>query len=301
MKHFIDIDQFSKLELRKILIKAKQIKKNKNKNLLFFKNISLGLLFEKQSTRTRLSFSIGMQKLGGNVIELDANQIGFGIRESENDILKVMSQYIDILMVRNHNHEKMKNLASKNHIPIINGLSNFSHPCQILSDIFTIEEHLGAIKGKTIVWLGDANNVLISLIQAAELFKFKLNILTPKSLINKINKIFKDQELNYSYFYNNINKGMNEADCVMTDTWFSMGDIVKKKNVSIFKKFKVNKNIMKKAKKNAIFMHCLPANRNQEVTNEVIDGNQSVVWEQAKNRMYVQQSIINYLVKNVKK
>ena len=301
MKHFIDIDNFSNIELRKILNKAKEIKKNKSKNLSLLKNKFLFLLFEKKSTRTRLSFYIGMQKLGGNVIELETSSIGFGSRESDEDILKVMSQYLDILMIRNDDHKKLISLASKNILPIINGLSNFSHPCQILSDIFTIEEKLGLIQKNKIAWLGDYNNVLISLIQAAEIFKFKLNILIPASLIIKHEIFFKNKKLKYTNFFDDFDKGMKGVDCVMTDVWFSMGEKKSKKKKKLLNSFQVNRNIMYKAKKNAIFMHCLPAHRNEEVTNEVIDGAQSVVWQQAQNRIYVQQSILNYLLKNVKK
>ena len=299
MKHFIDLDKFTNLELRKILQNAKKIKKNKNLNL--FKNKSLGLLFEKQSTRTRLSFSIGMQQLGGSVIEVNSNQIGFGKRESEEDILRVMSQYLDVLMIRNDNHDLLESLASKNIIPIINGLSNLSHPCQILSDVFTIEEKIGLIKDKKIVWMGDYNNVLISLIHAAEIFKFNLNILIPNPLIIKHKKIFNNKKLKYSNFYNNFDIALKNADCIMTDTWISMGEKLNKNKKDMLSKFQVNYNIIKKAKKNVIFMHCLPAHRNEEVSSQVIDGVHSMVWLQAKNRMYVQQSILNYLLKNVKK
>lgn len=299
MKHFIDIDKFSNIELRKILNNSIKIKKIENKNSNLLKNKSLGLLFEKQSTRTRLSFSIGMQKLGGNVIELDSKQIGFGQRESEEDILKAMSQYLDILMIRNDNHELLTSLASKNIIPIINGLSNFSHPCQILSDIFTIEEKLGSIKGKKIVWLGDYNNVLVSLIHAAEIFNFKLNILIPDTLIKKHKIFFKNKKLKNSNFYKDFDIALKYADCIMTDTWVSMGEKSNKNKKKLLSKFQVNNKIIEKAKKNAIFMHCLPAHRNEEVTNQVIDGVNSIVWRQAKNRMYVQQSILNYLLNHV--
>jgi ornithine carbamoyltransferase len=299
VKHFIDIDNFNNKDLRLILTKAKKLKKDKDKNILLLRNKSLGLLFKKKSIRTRLSFNIGMQKLGGNVIELEADKIGLGSRESDEDILKTMSQYLDVLMIRNDDHEQLINLSSKNILPIINGLSNNSHPCQILSDIFTIEEKLGLINKRKIVWIGDYNNVLISLIQAAEVLKFKLNILIPPPLIKKHKKFFRDKKLKFSNFYDDFDLALYEADCIMTDVWFSMGENPSNYKKKLLSKFQVNQNIMKKAKKNAIFMHCLPAYRNQEVTNEVIDGSQSVVWQQAQNRMYVQQSILNYLLKNV--
>ena len=176
VKHFIDIDNFDKAQLRKILNFAKKIKKNPDKYSSLLQNKSLALMFIKQSMRTRLSFNIGMKKLGGHVIELDPKDIGFGNRESEKDIMQVMSKFLDCLIIRNDDHEQILKLSSINSLPIINGLSNFSHPCQILSDIFTIEEFLGNINDNIICWIGDFNNVLVSLIQAAEIFHFKLNI-----------------------------------------------------------------------------------------------------------------------------
>ena len=301
MKHFLDLDHYKKSELRKILSIAKKIKNNPKRYSLLLEHKYLGIIFEKKSIRTRLSFTIGMQKLGGNVIELNNNQIGFGTRESKEDIIKIMSQYLDILMIRNDNHHQLTELAALNTLPIINGLSNYSHPCQILSDIFTIEERLGRIEKTTITWIGDYNNVLMSLIHAAEIFKFKLNILIPNFLYRNEKKILKKRNLKFTYFYNDIKFGLKDADCVMTDVWIAMGEKNKKKKKQILKKFQVNKKIMKKAKKNAIFMHCLPAHRNEEVTDSVIDGKQSVVWQQAQNRMYVQQSILYYLLNNDKK
>ena len=301
MKHFIDIDNFNYSELRAILSFAKKLKKDPNKYSKLLKDKSLGTIFEKESTRTRLSFIIGVKNLGGNIVELQSSQIGFGTRESEKDILKVMSQFLDVVMIRNDNHQQLVSLASMNILPIINGLSDFSHPCQILSDIFTIEEAIGRVEDKKIVWMGDYNNVLISFIHAAEIFKFKLVILTSDILLKKHKKLFKNKKLLNCFFYKDVNKGLKDADCVMTDTWVSMGEknsIMKKKSL---RRFQVNQTIMNKAKKNAIFMHCLPAHRNEEVTDEVIDSKYSVVLTQAKNRMYVQQSILNHLLKNVKK
>ena len=278
----------------------KKLKKNQSKYSSLLKNKSLGLIFEKQSTRTRLSFSIGMQKLGGNVIELDMKKIGFGKRESPSDILKVMSQYLDVVMIRNNNHEQLKNLSSLDVLPIINGLSNFSHPCQILSDIFTIEENIGNIKNKKIIWMGDVNNVLVSLIQAAEIFRFDLKILSPISLIKKNKDMTLYKKYKYSNFSNDIKSSIKNADCIMTDVWISMGEKNTKNKKNLLKKYQVNNEIMKKTKKSAIFMHCLPAHRNEEVVDIVMDGRQSVVWQQAQNRMYVQQSILYYMLKNEK-
>ena len=175
IKHFVDISDFKKNKLKKIINFAKQIKNNPNKYSNLLKNKSLGMLFEKQSARTRLSFDIGMKKVGGNVIELEKEAIGFGKRESDADIINILSQYVDCLIIRNNDHLKIKKLSKLNLLPIINGLSDFSHPCQILSDIFTIEEIIGPINKKNICWVGDINNVLISLIQASKIFEFKFN------------------------------------------------------------------------------------------------------------------------------
>jgi len=294
IKHFIDIDHFSLSELDLILSTAKKLKKNHTKYEKLFNNKSLGLLFQKESTRTRLSFSIGMQKLGGSVIELDLKAIGFGKRESEEDILKTLSCYIDCLMIRNNNHKKIQYYASLNLLPIINGLSNYSHPCQILADIFTLKEKLGKLSNKTICWIGDYNNVLRSLIQTQHLYLFQLNIVMPKKILlkNKLN-INKNKHSKIK-FTDNIKNGVMKSDCVMTDVWVSMGERNKKKK-SYFKNYQVNDKLMQLAKKNALFMHCLPAHRGEEVSNNVIDSHQSVVWQQAENRMYVQQAILNYI------
>jgi len=294
IKHFIDIDNFSLRELDFILSTAKKIKKNNTRYQKLFKNKSLGLLLQKESTRTRLSFNIGMQKLGGNIIELDSKAIGFGKRESEEDILKTLSCYIDCLIIRNNNHKKIQNYASLNVLPIINGLSDYSHPCQILADIFTLKENLGKLSNKTVCWIGDFNNVLRSLIQAQQLYSFQLNIVMPKKILWKIKLSINKIKHSKIKFTDDIKKGVMKSDCVMTDVWVSMGEkSIKKK--SFFKNYQINNNVMKLAKKNSIFMHCLPAHRGEEVSNNVIDGHQSVVWQQAENRMYVQQAILSYI------
>ena len=207
-----------------------------------------------------------------------------------------MSQYFDLLMIRNDDHNKLLELASLNILPIINGLSNHSHPSQILSDIFTIEETLGKIENQTIAWVGDLNNVLISLLQAAEIFNFKLKIAVPESILITNKKKIKKMNLRYSKFSTRISKVVKDANCVMTDVWVSMGEKNSKSKKMILQDFQVNEQVMKYAKKNAIFMHCLPAHRNEEVTDSVIDGKQSVVWQQAQNRTYVQQSILHFLL-----
>jgi len=237
-----------------------------------------------------------MQKIGGYVIELNKNDIGFESRETGIDILKTMSQYFDLLMIRNDDHKKLLEFASLNILPIINGLSNYSHPCQILSDIFTIEEILGKIENQTITWAGDFNNVLTSLLQASEIFNFKLKIAVPEFILKSNQKNIKKMNLRYSKFFTKISKAAEDTNCVMTDVWVSMGEKSSKSKKLILQDFQVNEQVMQLAKKDAIFMHCLPAHRNEEVTDSVIDGKHSVVWQQAHNRIYVQQSILNFLL-----
>ena len=290
MKHFLDISDFSVKQLNSIIATAKQIKKSPKKFSLKCKGKTLGMIFEKESTRTRVSFTVGFQKLGGNTIELNSNDIGFGKRESYEDVLKALSQYIDCLMIRNDNHKIIKRLSALNALPIINGLSDYSHPCQILSDFLTINEQIGDIKNKKISWIGDYNNVLRSLIDLQNLYNFKLNIVMPKEILRKHkNKIIKSTS-KYLMITDKIQDGIKFADCVMTDTWVSMGEKSTKKKY--FTDFQVNSELMKFANKKAIFMHCLPAHREDEVSSELLDSEKSVVWQQAQNRLYVQQAII---------
>ena len=296
INHFVDISDFKKSELKSIISFAKRIKNNPNKYKNLLQNKSLGMIFEKQSNRTRLSFDIGMKKIGGNVIELDKKGIGFGKRESDSDMMNVLSQYIDCLIIRNNDHSKIKELSRLNLLPIINGLSNFSHPCQILSDIFTIEEILGPIDKQNITWVGDINNVLISLLQASHIFRFRLKIASPKALLLKNRSLInKFKSINISFCSDPI-EAVKGTDCVMTDVWVSMGEKKSVKKKKILKNFQVNENLMQHTHKKTIFMHCLPAHRNEEVVDSVIDSRKSVVWQQAQNRMYVQQSILNYCI-----
>ena len=281
INHFIDISDLKKNELESIISFAKRIKNNPNKYNNLLQNKSLGMIFEKQSNRTRLSFDIGMKKVGGNVIELDKKGIGFGKRESDS---------------RNNDHLKIKELSRLNILPIINGLSNYSHPCQILSDIFTIEEILGPIYKQTITWVGDINNVLLSLLQASHIFRFKLKIASPKPLLLKNRSLINKFKSTNISFCSDPLEAVKGTDCVMTDVWVSMGEKKSLKKKKIFKNFQVNENLMQHTHKKTIFMHCLPAHRNEEVVDSIIDSKKSVVWQQAQNRMYVQQSILNYCI-----
>ncbi len=297
MKHFIDINNFKKKEIDEIISLAKKIKKNPRKYSSSCKDKTLGLIFEKQSLRTRLSFNVGMQKLGGSVLELQSKDIGFdNKREKAEDVLNVLSQYIDCIMIRNNNHKQIVNLSKENILPIINGLTEYSHPCQILGDFLTLQEHLKSIKNANIAWIGDYNNVLRSLIHLQNTYNFKLNLIIPKEIFKNYKKEFQQyKNKNLNHFFDPI-LGTKNSNCIMTDVWVSMGEKNKNKK-KYFKNYTVNKKIISNAKNNVIFMHCLPAKRGQEVTSEVLDGKNSVVLMQVKNRMYAQQAILIYVLK----
>ena len=297
MKHFIDINSFKKIEIDEIISLAKKIKKNPKKYSSSCKDKTLGLIFEKQSLRTRLSFNVGMQKLGGSVLELKSKDIGFdNKREKAEDVLNVLSQYIDCVMIRNNNHKQIVNLSKENILPIINGLTEYSHPCQILGDFLTLQEHLNSIKNANIAWIGDYNNVLRSLIHLQNIYNFKLNLIIPKEIFKNHKKEFQQyKNKNLNHFFDPI-LGTKNSNCIMTDVWVSMGEKNKNKE-KYFKNYTVDKKIISNAKNNVIFMHCLPAKRGQEVTSEVLDGKNSVVLMQAKNRMYIQQAILIYVLK----
>ena len=296
MKHFIDINSFKKKEIDEIISLAKKIKKSPKKYSASCKDKTLGLIFEKQSLRTRLSFNVGMQKLGGSVLELQGKDIGFdNKREKAEDVLNVLSQYIDCLMIRNDNHKQIVNLSKENILPIINGLTEYSHPCQILGDFLTLQENFKNYKNLIIVWIGDYNNVLRSLIHLQNIYKFKLNIVVPHQIFKHHKSEFlKFKNKNLKHLVDPI-EGAKKSNCIMTDVWVSMGE--KNNKIKYFKNFTVNKKIMSIASNNAIFMHCLPAKRGKEVTSDVLDGKNSVVLQQAKNRMYIQQAILIYVLK----
>ena len=308
MRNFLNISDLSAKDLREIVEDAKKRKFNRkhlNKSAADedkpFDGKSMVMIFEKPSTRTRISFDIAVKQLGGSSIILNPEGIHYGKgEESIKDTAKVLSEYADIVMLRTSDHKNLTEFSKYLKIPIINGLSDQSHPCQILSDILTFEEHKGSINGKVISWIGDgSNNMCHSLVEAAGKFNFSLRIgcpnkykPKPKTISwakkNKINiEIIKDPK-----------EAIKNSDCVMTDKWVSMNDNVNKKNKKkALKNYQVNNKLMKFAKSDSIFMHCLPVGRGEEVTDEVIDGKQSVVWLQASNRVHAQKSIINWCLK----
>jgi len=307
MKNFINIADIDKKDLRKIIDYAKSQKEersNLKKSAIDpdapLTDKILVMIFEKPSTRTRLSFELAMKQLGGQLLVLNPKESHYGSGdESLHDTAKVLSQYGDIVMMRTHRHEHFLEFSKNLDIPIINGLTNLGHPCQIMSDIMTFEELKGPITNKKIAWLGDGNNIVYSLIEAATQFNFQLAIACPKKFRpnEKIVKWAKNKSAKILITKDPI-EAANLADCVMTDKWISMGDKGNKNQKrKLLKPYQVNKKIMKLAKTDAIFMHCLPASRGEEVTNEVLDGKQSVVWLEALNRIHVQKSIIQWCLK----
>ena len=307
MRNFINLSDIDKKDLRKIIDYAKSQKEersNLKKSAIDpdapLTDKILVMIFEKPSTRTRLSFELAMKQLGGQLLVLNPKESHYGSGdESLHDTAKVLSQYGDIVMMRTHRHEHFLEFSKNLDIPIINGLTNLGHPCQIMSDIMTFEELKGSITNKKIAWLGDGNNIVYSLIEAATQFNFQLAIACPKKFRpnEKIVKWAKNKSAKILITKDPI-EAANLADCVMTDKWISMGDKGNKNQKrKLLKPYQVNKKIMKLAKTDAIFMHCLPASRGEEVTNEVLDGKQSVVWLEALNRIHVQKSIIQWCLK----
>jgi ornithine carbamoyltransferase len=307
MNHFLNISDLSKNELRSIIDGAKKRKSERGEKPNSqpdadqpIQGKTMIMFFAKPSTRTRISFDLAVKQLGGSSIILNEDEIHYGKGdETIKDTAKVLSQYGDILMIRTDSHKDINEFKKYLEIPIINGLTNLSHPCQIMSDILTFEESKGSIEGKTIAWLGDGNNVVNSFIEAATKFEFEIRIACPKKYQpdKKIVEVAKKNNCKL-LITEDPYKAAKDADCIMTDKWISMGDKGNKnKKKKALKKYQVNKRLMKVAKPDAIFMHCLPANREEEVTSEVMDGKQSVVWLQAFNRIHAQKSIIEWCIK----
>ena len=302
MRNFINLSDIDKKDLRKIVDHAKSQKQKGStiKADVPLAGKTLVMIFEKPSTRTRLSFELAMKKLGGHILVLNPQESHYGSGdESIHDTAKILSKYGDIVMMRTHKHEDFLEFSKHLEIPIINGLTSLSHPVQLMATIMTYEELRGPITNKKIAWLGDGNNIVYSLIESAVQFNFQLAIACPKKLRpnKKIVKWAKKKKANI-LITKDPKEAAEGASAIITDKWVSMSDDVnKKKKKKLLKPYQVNKKIMKLAKPDAIFMHCLPASRGEEVTNEVMDGKQSAVWLEALNRMHVQKSIIQWCLK----
>ena len=297
--NFINFDQFSQNDLQGIIDRAILLKKEHQSGLIneTLKNKTLAMIFDKSSTRTRVSFEAGMTQLGGQSLFLSEKDIQLGRGEPITDSAIVISSMVDAIMLRMSSHEDIVEFSKHSSKPVINALSDESHPCQILADLMTYQENRGSIKGKKIAWIGDGCNVCQTYMQAAAIFDFDLSIATPPGYGPSVDFIEK-YKTNISYF-ENPNDACRGADIIVTDVWTSMGQELEiKQREAAFKGFQVDQKLMGQAKDNAIFMHCLPAYRGKEVSAEVIDGEQSVVWSEAENRLHVQKSLLLYLIKD---
>jgi ornithine carbamoyltransferase len=295
VKHFLDLSEIPAKELRRMIELARTFKKSR-RSLAAQKPLegrTLAMIFDKPSTRTRVSFYVAMRELGGNIITLTGEEMQLGRGETVADTARVLSRYVDLIMIRTLDHTMVAELAAHATVPVVNGLTKLSHPCQVMADVFTFEEKKGSIRGKTVAWSGDANNVLASWVHAAARFDFGLKVATPKDHGPRAAlREWARQSGAAVTFLRDPEEAAAGADCIVTDTWVSMGDRDGKKRHNVFKPYQVNGALMKLAKRDAIFMHCLPAHRGEEVTDEVIDGPQSVVFDEAENRLHAQKGIL---------
>ena len=299
-RHFLDICDLTAEELRAIVDDAharKKLRQGWPKGKVDAdapaRDRVLAMIFQKNSTRTRFSFDAAIRQLGGSGIISTSSDMQLGRGETIEDTAKVLSRMVDAIMIRANEHDDVLRLAAASTIPIVNGLTNFSHPCQILADIQTIEEHRGAIEGKTLAWIGDGNNVCTSFIHAAARFGFTLNIACPADYKPEMKAmVFASESRARVTVTQDPFEAVKGADVVLADTWVSMGDLDHDERLEAFQPYQVNADLMKAARSDALFLHCLPAHRGEEVTEDVIDGPQSVVWDEAENRIHAQKAIL---------
>ena len=293
VRHFLDLIDVPAAELRKMIEAARAMKAKGPVASRPLTGKALAMIFERPSTRTRVSFEVAMRQLGGDAVVLTAEEMQLGRGETLADTARVLSRYVDAIMIRALDSADVAELARYATVPVINGLTRRSHPCQVMADVMTFEEHRGPIRGRTVAWTGDANNVFASWAHAAERFDFRLRLAAPpelapkKPLLDWIKSSGADISIG-----NDPEEAVNEVDCVVTDTWVSMGDRNGARRHNLLKRYQVNARLMGHAKPDAIFMHCLPAHRGEEVTDDVIDGPQSVVFDEAENRLHAQKGIL---------
>jgi len=298
IRHFLRVSDLSYNEIQKLFERSTVLKKQVKEKVYEqeLQNRTLILLFEKHSTRTRLSFEVGMQQLGGNSIVLQMRDTQIDRGETIEDAARVISRMCDIVMLRTFEHSKIEAFAKNSTVPLINGLTNEHHPCQVLSDIFTFQEQRGNILGKTISWIGDINNMCASWIEASNIFGFKLHVSSPpqyKHLLEELNI----NQSNVEYFADPI-EACAQSSLITTDVWTSMGfEQEKQERLKTFERWTVDRRKIDAANKDVVFMHCLPAHRGEEVSADVIDGPQSVVWQEAENRLHFQKALLEHLIK----
>jgi ornithine carbamoyltransferase len=294
-RHFTSLLDLSSDELRTLIARAIYLKNHRDPDFQPLKGRVLGMIFEKSSTRTRISFEAGMAHFGGSAIFLSPRDTQLGRGEPLEDSAKVISSMVDCIMLRTFKHETVTTFAQHSRVPVINGLTDLLHPCQLLADMQTYFEFRGDIAGKTVAWIGDGNNMCHSYINAARQFDFKLNIACPFDY--RPNQAIVDAAGHRVAFFNSPEQAAKDADLVVTDVWASMGqeDEQKKREIA-FNNFQVNQQTMQAANSDALFMHCLPAHRGEEVTAEVIDGPQSVIFPEAENRLHAQKALLEFLI-----
>ena len=297
LRHFLDLTEIPVAELRGMIESSRAMKERVKRDRAGagkpLAGRTLAMIFDKPSTRTRVSFDVAMRQLGGDVVMLTGQEMQLGRGETIADTARVLSRYVDAIMIRILNHEALVELASHATVPVINGLTRLSHPCQVMADVMTFEEHKGKIEGHTVAWTGDANNVLSSWMHAAKSFDFRLKVAIPPELkLDRTIAGWVKQSGAAIEVGHDPEEAVAEADCVVTDTWVSMGDKDGERRHNLLKPYQVDARLMAQAKPDAIFMHCLPAHRGDEVTDEVIDGPQSVVFDEAENRLHAQKGIL---------
>jgi len=293
LRHFLDLDRIEPATLRRIIDAGRAFKGAPRDARRPLAGKALALIFEKPSTRTRVSFELAMRQLGGDVIvlERDGSQLGRG--ETVADTARVLSRYVDAIMLRTTKEEKLLELAEHASVPVINGLTDRTHPCQLMADVMTVEEHLGPIAGKTVVWSGDGNNMATSWIHAAVQFDFELRLACPEQLMPPADVLrWAARAGGRVSVTSEVERAVRGADCVVTDAWVSMGDGEVADRHNLLAPFRVDEHLMGLAKPEAIFLHCLPAHRGEEVTAAVIDGPRSAVWDEAENRLHAQKAIL---------
>jgi len=297
VRHFLTLTDLSSDELRQLIRRATELKTMQHRGEIFepLKNKVLAMIFDKSSTRTRVSFEAGMAQFGGHAIFLSPRDTQLGRGEPIEDSARVLSRMTDCLMVRTFQHEKAVALANYSSVPVINGLTDDVHPCQLLADMQTYFELRGDIRGKTVTWVGDGNNMCHSYMHAAKLLDFKLNIACPEGF--EPQQAFIDETRDHIHITQDISAACTNSDLVVTDVWASMGQEEEQKiREQAFYAYQVTGELMDKANEDALFMHCLPAHRGEEVSASVIDGEQSVVWDEAENRLHAQKALLEFLL-----
>ena len=298
MRHFLTLKDLSPEELDRLILRAIELKRMHHSGEIYepLKNKVLAMIFEKSSTRTRVSFESAMTQFGGGAIFLSPNDTQLGRGEPIEDSARVISSMVDVVMIRTFEHSKVERFAEYSSVPVINALTDDFHPCQLLADMQAYVETRGSIRGKSVAWIGDGNNMCHSYINAAEQFGFNLNIATPKDFEPNA-AIVAESKADINLF-NNAQAAAEGVDLIVTDVWASMGqEDEQKKRESAFAAFQVDSAVMALANRDALFMHCLPAHRGEEVSAKVIDGEQSVVWNEAENRLHAQKALLEFLFK----